>query len=76
MVSGADIYIDTKNNALFIGIGDKMTDESIIKFKEGLSDNKYPYDAIYILEKINSVQYVSGQDVVEINSDGTFKYMD
>lgn len=76
MANGTDIYIDTKNNALFIGTGEKMTDESIEKFKEGLRNDNHPYNAIYILEKINSVQYISEQDVIEINSGGTFKYMD
>lgn len=74
MANGADIYIDTKNNVLFISVGEKMTDESIRKLKEGFHNNGNPYDAIYILENINSVQYVSEQKIVEIDSDGTFKY--
>lgn len=82
MGKGTDIYIDAKNNAVFISVGKKVTDESIVKVKEGLRNNHHPYDAVYILENINSVQYVSEQQcvseqkIVEFGSDRTFKYTD
>lgn len=59
MANGADIYIDTKNNVLFISVGEKMTEESIMKLKEGLHNNDNPYDGVYVMENINSVQYIS-----------------
>lgn len=59
MANGADIYIDTEYNVLFISVGEKMTEESIMKLKEGLHNNDNPYDGVYVMENINSVQYIS-----------------
>lgn len=76
MYNGADIFIDKENNVLFVGAGERMTEESMRKLKEGLSTPETPYKAIYVFEKINSAQYITEQKFTEIITDGSFKYTD
>lgn len=76
MYEGANIFIDKENKALFIGVGEKMTEESLRKLREGLNTQDTPYKVIYVFEQINSAQYITEQKFTEIITDGSFKYTD